>query len=46
MIKGIFTLVIGTLFSAAIAGEVHGGINFEVCWTNTTSPLDEAIKDI
>lgn len=39
------TLVLAAICGTAIAAEVHGGVTFEVQWTNTTSPLDKAIKD-
>lgn len=45
MLKTIFGLAMATLLGAAAAGEVHGGINFEIQWTNTSSPLTEVIKD-
>lgn len=45
MSHSIFVLAVATLFGLTMAGEVHGGINFDVRWTNTTSVLTEAIKD-
>ncbi|KAJ4392093.1 hypothetical protein N0V93_005715 [Gnomoniopsis smithogilvyi] len=36
-----FTAVIGM----AVAIETHGGVQFDVRWTNTSSPLDNPIKD-
>lgn len=45
MSYAIFVLAVATFFGPTVAGEVHGGVNFDVRWTNTTSPLSEAIKD-
>lgn len=36
-----FTAVIGV----AVAIETHGGVQFDVRWTNTSSPLNKPIKD-